>query len=57
MLHVIGIKLEDEDAHETFTEVQGVVDEVNKNPNNELNEDKKCQWFIVSLMRLVQNNI
>ena len=52
-----------EDPRKTFNRAQKVVSEVNESlrvikKNKEDGEDnKKCQWFIVSLMRLVQKNI
>ena len=52
-----------EDPRKTFNKAQKVVSEVNESfrVSKEIKEDgeddKKCQWFIVSLMRLVQKNI
>ena len=57
LLHIIGIKLEHKDTYEAFIEVKEVVHEVDvtfsEAPNQEHGEDNKCQWFIVSIMRLV----
>ena len=52
-----------EDPRKTFNKAQKVVSEVNesfrvsKKNKEDGEDDEKCQWFIVSLMRLVQKNI
>ena len=53
----------DEDPCKTFHKAQKVVNEVNESfrvskiNKEDREDDEKCQWFIVTLMRLVQKNI
>ena len=52
-LHITGVKLEDNKKCKTFDEVKKVISDVNKAINDEHDIDKKCQWFILCIMRLV----
>ena len=55
MLNIIDIKHEKKDAHETFVKVKKVLSELNGafSKAKIAEDDEKCQWFIVSMLRLV----
>ena len=47
-------KSEEDDTYKIFNEFKEVINTLNGTAQQENGEGKKSQWFIVSLMRLVQ---